>query len=88
MYSSKELPLYKYQLYVYNANCHPMYQVNGGWGPWTDWSACTASCGGGEQTRTRDCNNPESQCGGTDCTLDGSSSTETQNCNENCCPGE
>ena len=62
--------------------------MNGGWGSWTDWNACTVSCGGGEQTRTRDCNNPQTQCNGAECTVDGSTSTDTQKCNDNDCPGE
>ena len=65
-----------------------IYKVNGGWGPWTDWNDCPVSCGGGEQTRTRYCNNPEPTCNGTDCSVDGLPSTETQKCNENCCPGD
>nr|XP_002738803.1 PREDICTED: SCO-spondin-like [Saccoglossus kowalevskii] len=33
------------------------------WGPWTTWSSCTATCGGGSQTRTRQCLNEP--CGDT-----------------------
>ena len=36
--------------------------VNGGW---SDWSACSAACGVGTQTRT--CNNPAPAFGGADC---------------------
>ena len=39
------------------------------WTPWTKWSECSASCGGGERTRERTCSLPngekvdDSQCG-------------------------
>ena len=36
--------------------------INGGW---SEWSDCSASCGGGIQTRT--CTNPEPKNGGSDC---------------------
>jgi len=53
--------------------------VNGGW---SDWSACSAECGGGTQTRT--CNNPAPANGGADCSqLDGGNSS--QSCNTQAC---
>jgi len=44
--------------------------VNGGW---TDWSACSKTCGG---TQTRACTNPAPSCGGVTC-----SGSNTQSCN-------
>ncbi|XP_035740718.1 semaphorin-5A-like isoform X1 [Vespa mandarinia] len=34
--------------------------VEGQWSCWTDWSECSASCGVGVRTRTRECIGPES----------------------------
>ena len=45
---------------------------------------CSAECGGGEQTRERECNNPPPQFGGAECQGD---SSQTQSCNEQPCPG-
>ena len=45
---------------------------------------CSAECGGGEQTRERQCNNPAPENGGADCQGD---TSETQSCNEHPCPG-
>ena len=64
------------------------YQVNGSWGEWEQWEDCTASCDGGEQSRIRVCDSPAPAFGGTNCTDDGSSSSETQPCNENNCTGK
>ncbi|GEM_PF-2202191 len=50
--------------------------VNGGWS--VGWSACSASCGGGTQTRS--CNNPPPANGGADC-----SGPSTQSCNTQAC---
>lgn len=60
--------------------------VHGGWGDWTEWEECPVSCGGADQGRTRVCDNPVPEFGGDDCTVDGSSASETQRCNENPCP--
>ena len=32
--------------------------VNGGYSNWTRWSNCSATCGNGVMTRSRQCNNP------------------------------
>ena len=65
------------------AACDFTCQIDGGWSDYGDWSACSAECGGGEQTRERQCNNPAPQKGGADC--EGESS-ETRSCNEQACP--
>jgi len=57
--------------------------VDGGWGEWSEWSECPVSCGGGENTRIRTCDNPVPEHGGADCVGDAS---ETGPCNENPCP--
>ena len=41
--------------------------VNGGWTEWREWSACSISCGGGSQTRFRNCTNPIPANGGLNC---------------------
>jgi len=50
-------------------------------GVWSAWSACSASCGGGTQTRT--CTNPPPANGGAQC--DGGN---TQSCNQTACPAQ
>jgi hypothetical protein len=60
--------------------------VNGGWIPYSAWSKCTKTCGGGTQTRTRTCTNPAPANGGKDCV---GSASKTKACNEEACgPGE
>ncbi|XP_046688559.1 uncharacterized protein LOC124374370 isoform X2 [Homalodisca vitripennis] len=41
--------------------------INGEWGPWTEWSICTRSCGGGVSSSYRICNNPKPENGGRYC---------------------
>ena len=66
--------------------CAPIYLVDGGWGEFGDWEDCPVSCGGGQHSRIRMCDNPAPQFGGLDCTNDGSSDTETEDCNTQECP--
>jgi len=60
--------------------------INGGWGDFGAWDDCPVSCGGAEHSRYRVCDSPAPQYGGDDCTVDGSTDTETEKCNENPCP--
>ncbi|CAH1254045.1 MRC1 [Branchiostoma lanceolatum] len=41
--------------------------VDGGWSDWGPWSACSVTCGVGEQTRDRTCTNPAPSNDGADC---------------------
>ena len=72
----------------YNAEdyklCH-LISVDGGWSDYGDWSACSAECGGGTQTRSRTCSNPAPAHGGADCEGD---AQQEQACNTDSCPGE
>eukprot|EP00992_Anisonema_acinus_P015677 TRINITY_DN9845_c0_g1_i1.p1 TRINITY_DN9845_c0_g1~~TRINITY_DN9845_c0_g1_i1.p1 ORF type:complete len:1608 (-),score=285.57 TRINITY_DN9845_c0_g1_i1:1661-6484(-) len=56
-------------------------------GEWSGWTECDRDCGGGVRTRTRQVVLP--QCEGAPCPqegLSGSTQTETQDCNTECCP--
>ncbi|XP_022780212.1 coadhesin-like isoform X4 [Stylophora pistillata] len=57
--------------------------VNGQWGSWQAWSACSVSCRGGVQRRKRSCNNPSPAHDGTDCI---GVSMVTRSCNLTPCP--
>ncbi|XP_065505206.1 hemicentin-1 isoform X3 [Caloenas nicobarica] len=58
--------------------------VDGNWGQWQAWSRCSASCGGGEQTRTRLCSSPAPLHRGRPCAGDAS---QISKCNTQACPG-
>ncbi|XP_068397521.1 hemicentin-1 isoform X4 [Eschrichtius robustus] len=58
--------------------------VDGSWGNWHSWSWCSASCGGGEKTRKRQCNNPPPSKSGRPCLGD---ATQVSRCNIQACPG-
>ena len=53
----------------------------GDWATWSAWSDCTESCGGGTQSRTREC---VTQDGDEDCIGDGQ---QNRVCNDVECPG-
>ncbi|XP_053377847.1 SCO-spondin-like isoform X2 [Mercenaria mercenaria] len=52
------------------------------WTDWSKWTDCSAACGGGNQTRDRQCKWP-SNVHGNDCSGD---SMETKACNTDLCP--
>ncbi|XP_059175231.1 sushi, von Willebrand factor type A, EGF and pentraxin domain-containing protein 1-like [Physella acuta] len=53
--------------------------VNGKFGDWSEWSQCSASCGGGSSIRRRLCDNPPPSKGGAQC--DSSLAVEKITCN-------
>ena len=53
------------------------------WTPWTDWSECSRSCGGGTRTKVRECVLPPTRSGGLQCTGD---SAVSEKCNAQECP--
>ncbi|CAN7994178.1 unnamed protein product, partial [Ixodes hexagonus] len=57
--------------------------VHGGWSPWSAWSQCTVSCGGGIRTRSRRCNSPKPALGGKACQ---GNDVQTDFCNSDTCP--
>lgn len=70
------------------------FTVNGNWGQWSEYNECSATCGGGQQMRTRQCNDPPSAHGGDDCLITGSANqrekieSELWLCNADPCPGK
>ena len=58
--------------------------VAGGWSQWSSWSGCSATCGSGDSSRIRSCNNPPPQFNGDDCT---GNSADHQACNLGPCSG-
>ena len=57
--------------------------VDGSWGTWSSWGSCSATCGGGSQRRTRECDNPAPAAGGSECPGSGE---EVLSCNTETCP--
>lgn len=58
--------------------------IDGNYTEWTEWSDCTATCGGGSKTRIRTCTNPPPQHGGNNCVELGPD-TETVKCSQDPC---
>ncbi|XP_074657173.1 uncharacterized protein LOC141910337 [Tubulanus polymorphus] len=58
--------------------------VRGGWGEWSDYSPCSASCGEGSKTRSRMCNNPIPRHRGKQCN---GPSSDVVECALRDCPG-
>ncbi|XP_062336365.1 SCO-spondin [Osmerus eperlanus] len=56
---------------------------DGGWGSWSNWTDCTKSCGGGVQSRRRECDRPAPEGQGDYCEGLGS---EVTSCNTDHCP--
>lgn len=61
-----------------------LYQVDGEWSEWGNWSTCSVSCDNGTMTRTRLCNSPTPDHGGSTCL---GNSTEYDICEEGKCRG-
>lgn len=62
--------------------------INGNYGPWSAWTLCSKSCGGGVRSRVRNCTNPAPAFGGNDCSALGEPQ-ESEPCKtRNICPGQ
>ncbi len=59
------------------------YPSDGDWSSWSNFSDCTVTCGGGNQTQTRQCDSPAPSNGGANCT---GPDTNTTSCNNQECP--
>ncbi|KAJ7322393.1 hypothetical protein JRQ81_018680, partial [Phrynocephalus forsythii] len=57
---------------------------DGGWGSWSQWTACTVRCGGGLRSRTRACDSPAPQGAGDYCE---GPPTQVEACGLDPCPG-
>ncbi|KFM08308.1 A disintegrin and metalloproteinase with thrombospondin motifs 7, partial [Aptenodytes forsteri] len=57
--------------WCFNGECVPVgYRpdaINGGWGSWSSWAACSRSCGAGVQSAERQCSSPTPKYGGRYC---------------------
>ena len=59
------------------------FAVDGSWGDWSAWGSCDVTCGNGDVTRRRSCDNPPPAYGGNNCTDNG---VQTQPCALMDCP--
>ena len=57
--------------------------VDGSFGDWTEWGACSVTCGVGQSVRRRLCDHPVPQNGGKDCE---GPAEEFKACNDVACP--
>uniref|UniRef100_A0A8C6KNV5 Thrombospondin-2 n=1 Tax=Nothobranchius furzeri TaxID=105023 RepID=A0A8C6KNV5_NOTFU len=57
--------------------------IDGAWGPWSPWATCSATCGGGVKSRSRECNSPRPQYGGKKCIGE---PNDSDSCNKEDCP--
>ena len=58
-----------------------LFVGDGSWGSWGAWSQCSESCGEGNQTRLRSCDDPPPILGGKDCV---GSNNDIKVCNYTC----
>ncbi|RMX60393.1 hypothetical protein pdam_00020577 [Pocillopora damicornis] len=65
------------------ANQKAWITSNGSWSSWEPWERCSLTCGGGSQSRMRNCTNPPRDWGGERCH---GPSRMNQSCNTNHCP--
>lgn len=57
--------------------------IDGTWGLWGSWNTCSLTCGGGQRSRSRQCDNPAPQFNGADCP---GARAENGACNTQHCP--
>ena len=59
--------------------------VDGGFSPWSNWTECSVTCGGGVTSKSRTCTQPMPMFGGRRCVRFGPP-VETKECNMHECP--
>lgn len=76
---------------MYGVNCickHAWFLstvVDGVFGSWSAWSACSQTCGAGSQSRSRQCDNPTPRNGGAPCvTTSGMNTSTTETVDRSC----
>ena len=83
-----DIGISRYYQFVTTTECKsqllPVFVVNGGWSSWSEYGACSATCGTANKTRSRSCTSPTPLHGGEDC--EGIFS-ETAFCVQASCPG-
>jgi len=62
-----------------------LFTEHGGWSGWQSWETCSVSCGGGQRSRKRECDNPLPSYGGRDCI---GFSEQVDYCNSEPCPSK
>ena len=60
--------------------------LDGNWGDWSAWTTCSVICGGGNQTRTRQCDKPPPANGGANCPPQTDEKESLQTCGTQLCP--
>ena len=61
-----------------------MFQTDGGWTSWENWSSCSVTCGGGIKSRSRSCTNPKPSILGGYCP---GNQMQTEQCGKSLCQG-
>ena len=69
--------------FVNQVQLHVLDQGN--YTEWTNWSECSATCGGGAQIRSRTCTNPPPKAGGKDCKETIGPAEESRQCDTGPC---
>uniref|UniRef100_A0A6Q2XSV2 SCO-spondin n=1 Tax=Esox lucius TaxID=8010 RepID=A0A6Q2XSV2_ESOLU len=82
-FSSSCLLTVSLSLTAHPLSCVMVLTGSGGWGDWSNWTDCTKSCGGGVQSRRRECDSPSPVREGDYCEGLG---TEIMTCNTDHCP--
>ncbi|KAL9970174.1 hypothetical protein ACROYT_G022504 [Oculina patagonica] len=61
-------------------------RIDGGYTEWSEWSTCSATCGGGVQWQSRNCTNPKPENNGKTCKEQGlGPAKQSQTCNTQPC---
>ena len=78
-----------YPVFAFDISNHfAIIAVHGLWSDWQQWGSCSATCGVGHSTRTRQCKHLKPRYGGDDCDRSGSINAEYRICRRPECIGE